>query len=71
MSTTCTVKNRTFTSRRGNACTVWNTKTVGRQGGWVGLLETVRTFVEVAGRELEVETGCSFRAESVVEAAGL
>lgn len=71
MTETQTIRNRRFTSSRGNAVEVFETREVGRNAtGFRGIGRTVRTFAVVAGTEVEVETGCSFRAESAVKAAG-
>jgi hypothetical protein len=69
---TTTQKNRTFKTAKGTACTVWSVKVVAQRGPWTGLAETVRTFVTAEGRtgEVDVEPGCSFKAEAAVAAAG-
>jgi hypothetical protein len=64
-------RNRRFTTRRGNAATVWNERAVRtRVDGWSGCAEVVRTWVEVNGQEVEVAAGRSHQAEAAAHAAG-
>jgi len=64
------VRNRSFVTNNGNPVVVWNVRSVESSNGLVGHGRTVRTFAQVCDQEVEVETGCSFRAESAVRAAG-
>lgn len=65
-----TVKNHTFTSKRGNPVEVFQTFEVGTRNGFSGLSRCVRTFAVVCGVEVDMEAGCAFKASSAVAQAG-
>lgn len=68
---TSRIKNRMFTSSRGNEVVVWNEKEVGTNvTGMRGYRRSIRTFAVVQGVEIDMDPGCSYQAEGVVHAAG-
>jgi hypothetical protein len=67
---TATVKNSVFNSSRGNEVVVFNERRVGSNGTFRGFAGVTRTFAVVCGTEVEVETGCAFKAWAAVKAAG-
>ena len=58
-------------TEKGNEFTVWEErKRVKEAPMWRVRSKAVRTWAVVNGREVEVETGCAFKAPSAVQAAG-
>jgi len=69
--TTMTQKVTSFKTSKGHDVTVFNVKGVETKGFWTGCTRSVRTFAVVDGtHEVEVETGCVFKAASATKAAG-
>jgi len=63
---TTTIKNRSFKTSSGNIATVWNVKSVGSSNGLRAVGKTVRTYVEVCGKQIDIEAGCGYKAEAAV-----
>ena len=67
MTSTATTRNRSFTANDGTTWTVWNERAVRSNGTFVGFADVVRTWAENEdGVQVDVEAGCSFRAERAV-----
>jgi hypothetical protein len=67
---TTNLKNRRFTTAKGNLCTVWETRGLETRNGFTGCTRTVRTFVECNGATRELDAGCSFQAEAAAKSQG-
>jgi len=63
--------NHTFTSARGNTVQVFQDHAdATSRSGFAARGSVTRTWAVVNGTEVEVETGCAFRAPSAVAAHG-
>jgi hypothetical protein len=64
-----TIRNRRFTSQRGNDVTVFVQKTVGQANGFTGHVRTTRVWATV-NNQVSVPVTASFAADAAVHAAG-
>lgn len=67
-ATTATIKNRKFTTSEGTVAVVYNEKEISERNGFTGYGRTVRTYAVVEGVEIDMDPGCSYQAERVVQA---
>jgi hypothetical protein len=69
---TQTLRNRTFTTSKGNLVTVWNERELVNFGPWASGVKIINTWCELDGHRLELflDPGCAFQAETAAAKAG-